>query len=227
MLALPFMVGLTLGPFSLVHLPLLFAWFCGYCAVYFGLRAFKTRRWRPVMPQLVAYGIPAAVGGLLVAVARPEVLWWLTAVVPILAISAVASRRRAERSLLNDFVLVLLACTMVPLTVSIGLAEGAPLWTRAVLSSTGLVFAYLGGTVLYVKTMIRERGSKPYLVASLTWHLLALAVAALLAPPTVPVFGWFALRAWWFPRLGLRPAKVGMGEIAGTLALFATLWLSF
>lgn len=34
-------------------------------------------------------------------------------------------------------------------------------------------FAYFFGTVLYVKTLIRERGNRAYLIASVAWHGLA------------------------------------------------------
>lgn len=223
MLALPFAVGIILAPLSWVHLPLALAWVCGYCAVYYLMLAVKTGRWARIRPQLVAYLVPAMVGGLLVAVARPQLLWALALVLPVLGVSAAASYRHADRSLLNDFVLVLLAAAMVPMTVSVGLPQGETLATASVAAATGLVFAYLGGTVLYVKTMIRERGNRIYLAASVLWHLASLALAVALAPLTAPVFAWFALRAWWLPRLGLRPVRVGVIEIAGSVALLVSL----
>ena len=226
MLALPFAAGLVLGRLSWVQVPLALAWFSGYCAIYFLMLGVKTSRWARIRPQLVTYLVPAAVSGLLVAIARPQLLWALVLVLPGLGISFAATRRHADRSLLNDFVLVLVAAAMLPITVFVGLPQGEALATPQVLTATGLVFAYLGGTILYVKTMIRERGNRRYLTASVLWHLAGLAVAAVFAPLATPVFAWYTLRAWWLPRLRLRPGRIGVIEIGGSLALFVALILA-
>lgn len=225
MLALPFALGIVLAPLSWVHLPLALAWICGYGAVYHLMLAVRTDRWARIRPQLVAYLVPAVVGGLLVVVARPQLLWALVLLLPVLGISAATSYRHADRSLLNDFVLVLLAAAMVPVTVFVGLPPGTTLITAPVVTATALVFAYLGGTVLYLRTMIGEPGNRVHLVASVLWHLASLAASVALAPLTTPAFAWFAVRCWWLPRLGLRPARVGVLEIVGSTALFVSLAL--
>ena len=88
-------------------------------------------------------------------------------------------------------------------------------------------FAYFFGTVLYVKTLIRERGNRAYLVASVGWHAVATLVAAAGASTGV-ARPWWALffaattvRAWVVPHLRSLPTpkQAGFGEIALCVAL--------
>ena len=97
-------------------------------------------------------------------------------------------------------------------------------WLDPVLVSGGL-FAYFFGTVLYVKTNIRERGSRGFLAASIGWHAAATLLAALLASGGVLPWWWTAffaattLRAAWVPRLGWTAKRLGLVEVAFTAAL--------
>jgi hypothetical protein len=85
------------------------------------------------------------------------------------------------------------------------------------------VGAYLVGTVLYVKTTIRERGSAGYRWASLAYHLVvpAVAVVAGWGPAVSGVFGLLLLRAALLPGRRLTPLRVGLIEMAGTLLVLA------
>src|SRR5690606_26343166 len=90
-------------------------------------------------------------------------------------------------------------------------------------------FAYFFGTVLYVKTMIRERGQVSWVVASVAWHALAAAACLLIPEPfgrwwLVGFFVIMTLRALALPYWGrmrgrnVSPKALGFGEIAATAA---------
>jgi hypothetical protein len=94
-----------------------------------------------------------------------------------------------------------------------------------------VLLTYFLGTVLYVKTMIRERGRAGYVAASVGFHLTAVAAATWLvvtglqtwALPVVAAL--LTVRAAAGPLVNarrprpLRPAVVGVGEIVASLAV--------
>ncbi|MFO8076742.1 MAG: hypothetical protein R6T85_11565 [Egibacteraceae bacterium] len=101
----------------------------------------------------------------------------------------------------------------------------------ALWDAAAVLLAYFLGTVLYVKTMIRERGRRGYVIASVAYHAAGTLGASVLAARGLQ--GW-ALTALWAlltlralagpalnarRRRALRPAVVGAGEIVASLAL--------
>jgi hypothetical protein len=82
------------------------------------------------------------------------------------------------------------------------------------------VLLYFTGTVLYVKTMIRERGNVSYYRASVIYHVFAVGVAAFLSIPIAAVVALLLVRSAALPRYRLTPKHVGIIEIvASTLVL--------
>ncbi|SNY54935.1 hypothetical protein [Paractinoplanes atraurantiacus] len=80
-----------------------------------------------------------------------------------------------------------------------------------------LVLLYLTGTILYVKTMIRERDSESYRAASIIYHAVALAAVVTQGVIPAAVFALLLLRAWLLPGRGLVPQQVGLLEIAASI----------
>ena len=87
---------------------------------------------------------------------------------------------------------------------------------RAVLA----VCLYFAGTVIYVKTLIRERGSRPWLNASYAFHA-PLLIACVLGQWWICAAVAAALlgRAIAVPGRGWTPKRVGLTEIASTVAV--------
>src|SRR5262245_19120953 len=102
MLLVPWLAGVLIVGFTWLHLPLLLAWLTGYLASYYALLACKTRRPARVRAQLWVYVPPTVVLGGLVILARPAVLWYAVAYVPLLAVNVAYALRRDDRALLND-----------------------------------------------------------------------------------------------------------------------------
>jgi YwiC-like protein len=172
---------------------------------------------------------------------QPGVLHWAVVFLPLLAFSLWCSWRRADRSLLNDGVTVLAACLMTIVAAGFGRRLGEPgtpgltglawlpgadqgrAWVPA-----GLLFAYFAGTVLYVKTMIRDRADVGRYRLSVMYHGAVCVPATLASPWLGALFVILAIRAAVVPKRcpGLTPATVGAGEIVASLTLATMLLLA-
>lgn len=250
MLAVPFLVGVLRGGPHALHLLLAACWLLGYFAFFAAGLWLRSRRNSRYLPALLTYAGGCAVVGLGLVALRPDLLGWLRIYVPIAAVSLLYSARRDDRALLNDIVTILAACMMAPVAATVGsraaqaVAGGADgigvlrhvdpamPWVTAALAT------YFVGTSLYVKTVIRERRSRGYHVASGVYHALA-AVFWLVAPwvgaPVPPVARWLlvaffvvmTVRAVVMAGRRVRPMKVGLGEIAASTVLLLILVLAW
>lgn len=216
MLLAPFVVGVLLSEPTWVHVPVLVAALAGYSLVYFTLVALKARRAGRYRSQIALYSAIALPAAAVSLVACPGLAVLTPQVAVLLGVNAWFAWRRNERSILNDLAATALACLMAPVAAIAGGADAGAAWPAA-----GVLLLYFGGTAFYVKTMIRERGSAPWLRASITVHAFAAVIAWLVAWPLGVAFTWLAVRAAWFPRFGLRPRTVGLVEIAHSVALVA------
>ncbi|MFG2057247.1 YwiC-like family protein [Micromonospora sp. NPDC048930] len=218
MLLLPYVTAVCVAGPRWPHLPLLGAWLAGYLFSYYALLAVKTGRPARVRAQLLAYGAATALLGLPVLLARPAVLGYAPIYAVLVAVNTAYARRRRERALLNDLASVAQSVLMVFVVATVAGVPPADL--AGVAAAVG---AYLVGTVLYVKTMIRERGSAGYRWASLAYHLAALVVAMLAGwgPAVAAVFALLVVRAALLPGRRLAAVRVGLIELVGTLLVFA------
>ncbi|MFC7545683.1 YwiC-like family protein [Plantactinospora sp. GCM10030261] len=216
MLLLPYLAGVLAVGWSWPHLPLLGAWLAGYLCSYYLFQAVKSRRIGRFADQLLAYGPVTAMLGVVVAVARPAVLWYAPAFAVLVAVNVWYAARRRERAIGNDLASVVQSCLMVPVTATVA---GVP--AERVGPVFGAVLLYFVGTVLYVKTMIRERGHAGYRHASVAYHGVALVVAAWLDPLLAGLFALLLSRAWVLPAQRLAPRQVGVLEIVACVLLLA------
>lgn len=231
MLLLPPTAGIALAGAAWVHLPLTVFWIVGYLAYHATGRWLRARRRRRHLPPVLTYLAVAAPLGLVTLVAAPHLARWVPAFVPLLAASLWWTSRGAERSLRNDAVTVVAACLMAPVAFDAGgggeaTGDWAQLWL-----ATGVLTAYFLGTVVYVKTMIRERGRRPYVLASVGYHAAGVSGAVWLAAAgrqgwgLVAVWSLLLARAWVGPAVNarrarpLRPVVVGVGEIVASIAV--------
>jgi hypothetical protein len=100
-------------------------------------------------------------------------------------------------------------------------AGGGTDWAAAWLLTVVLA-AYFAGTVFYVKTLIRERGSEPHYWLSVGFHGLATLALIPVGGALVAVFALLAVRAAVAPAFGISPTQAGIGEIVATLAVALT-----
>lgn len=219
MLLLPYLAGLLVAGFRWVAVPLLVAWLAGYLLSYYAFQALKSRRPARYAAQIRLYGVLAIGCATPVVIACPRVLAFAPAYAALLAVNGWHAWRRRERALLNDLASVVQSCLMVfVLAVVAGVSPGSVAGPFAVL------LGYLLGTVLFVKTMIRERGNGRYLVFSRVYHVGAAGAAFLGGAVPGVVFLFLLGRAWLLPGRPLTPKRVGFVEIgASALVLLAAI----
>lgn len=215
MLASPILLGaLACGP-SWRHVPLALFWFAGYFAFFATSLWLKSGRRARYLPPVRAYALLATALGALTATTSPGLLRWAPGFVLPLAVGLWAAARRHERELLAGLATVVGSALMTVVAYDVGGGEDL---RRAGLLTLGQ-FLYFGGTVCYVKSMIRERGNPRYLALSIGWHALAVVAMVGFSPWLAVVLGVLAVRAAVVPRYALTPAQIGIGEIGSTVAV--------
>jgi hypothetical protein len=227
MLVLPFAAGVWLTGPDLAHVPLFGLWLVGYLAyAALGRWLRSRRRTRSARPMLVLGGLCVPFGVATLA-AAPELLRWVPVYLPLVALSLALTATGRERSLGNDAVTVLAASLMAAVSSDAGVGVDWP--TPSLVAA--VLLTYFLGTVLYVKTMIRERGRAGYVAASVGFHLTAVAAATWLAATGLQTWALPVVAALLTARAAagpfvnarrprpLRPAVVGVGEIVASLAV--------
>jgi YwiC-like protein len=225
MLVVPYVAGLLAAGFRWPDVALLGAWVSGYLLSYYSFAALRSRRPARYRDQLLRYTALAAPLAAVVVAARPAVLVYAPAYAVLVAVNAAYAARRRDRALLNDMASVVQSCLMVFVVATVA---GVP--PGAVAGTFVLCLAYFAGTVLYVKTMIRERGDARYRRWSIGFHVVALGVAVVVSPWAGVLFAWLLVRAMVFPGVisrgrGLSPLRVGLVEIANSLVLLGVIGL--
>jgi len=241
MVVAPPVVGaLVAGP-SGWHVLLLVAWLAAYCTSFTASRWLRSGRRARYRPPVLGYAAATAVLGVPLLVTHPALLRWAPAFAAGLGVSLAYAARRADRSYGNDLVTIAAAVLLTPVAAGLGAAvtgwwppgaDDPRAW-----AATGVLGAYLVGTVPYVKSVIRERGRPATYRASVGYHAVLLVAATGLAAARavdagagaglVVVATALLARAAVLPRRGrVRPAVIGAGEVAATVAVTAVTLLA-
>ncbi|MEV7725486.1 YwiC-like family protein [Streptomyces sp. NPDC087917] len=228
MLVVPFLAGALLAPHpGPRHVLLLAAWLLGYVAVFHAqqwlrLRARGLRSARRHGRPALVFGAALAVCGIPLALLHPWLALAAAAAAPFVAVNTHYARTGRERALVNGLAAVVPACGMLLVAARLGGLGPDRAWPAAL-----ACLLYFAGTVPYVKTMIRERGSRAYRRGSVAYHAVALAVAGALSPWLALPFAACLTRAAALPGRALRPAAIGALELALSAALLTTLLTVF
>ncbi len=216
MLLVPYLAGLLTAGFAWPDLPLLVAWIAGYLLSYYALLAVKTRRLGKFRPQVLVYGGTALAAGATVLLARPELLAFAPVFAVALLVNGLFAARRDDRALLNGLVSVAAATLILPVVAVV--AGESPWSTNEVAAVT---FLYFAGTVLFVKSCIRERDNAGLYAMSAGFHVGAAVVAAWLNPVYAVPFTWYLVRAVVLRRRQYSAKQIGIVEIASSALLLA------
>ncbi len=216
----PVIVGALAGGPNLWHAVLLLTWIAAYCLNFYSSLALKSRKPQRYQWQLAIYaGITIALG-LPLAWHRREILQLLAFAVPAFAVQVWHVLQRNERAWLNDFVGVALAGVVGYGAFMLGSTTSDTARSHHAMLALLATCLYFGGTVIYVKTMIRERGSAVWMRISYAYHgLLVLLTMVLQAWVMALVALALLLRAIVIPRLRWTPKRIGLTEIAFTVAV--------
>ena len=229
MLFIPPLMGMILQP-SWAALPLLITWWAGYFT-YFAITIWAKGRLRTKhLPPVLTYGAITALAGIAALITQWQLIAWLPIFAPIIAVAVYETIKRRERSLVSGWSTVLAAAMMLPTVASIS-TSGTPAAVSADLWWATAWFAlYFGGSIYYVKTLIRDFGNHARFIQSVGFHAavfigaIALAVAQPHTWPVAVVGALLAARSYAVPRIAQRrgkripPKYVGM--IDGLVTVF-------
>ncbi|HOB05195.1 MAG TPA: YwiC-like family protein [Propionibacteriaceae bacterium] len=237
MLVTPWLLGSVLAARSgevdwAANAALLTFWIAAYLlfqAASTWLKAAPRRRSSYALPVQVYGAVAGALGALALWLLGVGALAWVPLFLPLLGVALWLAWRRRERSLLGGVVTIAAACLL-------GLVARHPqpaLPDATTTVAVAAAFAYFTGTILYVKTILRERGKRGWLVASVGFHAAATLVAgggAWMGGGAVLVWltGFFAvctaravLVPWLATRHPVTAKAIGMAEIGVTIGLVA------
>jgi hypothetical protein len=186
-----------------------------------------TRSRRPPEYRLpvAVYGTVAAALGLLLLVAFPPLALAAVVVIPTGAIVFRGAQPGTRRDLANSLAQVLQAAVLVPATAYVSGAFDP----GRVVPYTLVLAGYQVGTVLVVRSVLRERGNVAFALLSAGFHVALVALAAIFLPlPYAIVALGLAARAIGLPvaqrRMAggprpLRPVHVGIVELVASIAV--------
>ena len=273
MLLLPIIMGMGLGISFLVNdsssagavimgvarsVVLLIAWVAGYFAFFaWGLWAKippprngrSSERKQKAFVATATYCAITLVAALITMALRPSLLLWAPVFAIVMGVTLWEVVKKRPRSLLSGISTVVASVFMGPVadyTIR-GRINGVAWWWALILG------IYFTGTIIYVKTMIRERNNPRYLTFSIGYHaafvLISLVFAVLALCGTVTGFSpytglWWTVgtwllviaaaislfRSWAVPRLAHNggkwsPKRVGKTEQLVTLGVVIALVL--
>lgn len=225
MLILPLLVGIAASRPTAWHLVLAVAAVAGYLAAATTQAWLRSRRRPSYLPSLAAYGGIFAASSAALVVSFPALLLSAAVVVPAGALVMVGARPGTPRDLVNSLGQTAMALVLV---AAAALVSGA--WDLGhVARATAIAAGYLVGTVLVVRSVIRERGNRGFAAMAVGFHA-ALVVAAVvaLAWPWAIAAAALTARAAAIPiierrRAGtsrpLRPVQVGLVEAVASTAV--------
>jgi len=218
MLAVPFLLGIAVTRPTGWHVVLGGAAAAGYLASATAQTWARARARQRYTTSLLVYASTAAVLSTALVVTHPGLLLAFVVLAPAGAITLVAAKLGRARGVAAGFAQVIQALVLVPAAASLA----GPLDPPAIAKTTFLAAVYLVGTLLAVRSVIREQGNAGFAALSVGFHVAATAVGAiLLTPPFVALLGLLAIRAALLPIVQrrrrdtatpLRPVHVGIVE---------------
>jgi len=232
MLLLPLLLGVAASRPDPWQLVLGGAALSGYLASASGQAWFRARRPPVLWAPLAVYGSTFAVLGMALVIAFPALLLALLVIGPTAIVVLGGARPGTRRDLANSLAQVAQALVLVPAAAWVsGAFEVEP-----VVAATAVAAGYLAGTVLVVRSVLRERGNEAFAAFSIGFHAALVGLAALVLPPVYALLAAaLALRAAGLPLLQrrlasgprpLRPIHVGIVEIGASVAVALVAFLA-
>lgn len=217
MLVTPWLMGALLAGWSWIQIPVLVTALAAYLTLWATNRWLTSRFAARYRQPVLVYGVVMLVWAMGILLASPSVLVFALVIAPATGIQLVYAWFRAERSLVNGLIAVIQACLLAPVTA---VASGVPLPDTIPVYLVSLL--YFAGTVLHVKSLIREAGEPAYERASVIYHAFAMVAAAFISGWLVIPFAVFLARAIVLQRRRLSVPAIGALEVGNCVLLVVT-----
>ncbi len=225
MLLVPVLLGVaasTPNPWQLAVAALALAAYLASATLQAWSRARRPPAYR--LP-IAVYGTIAAILGVLLLVVFPALALAAIVVVPAGIIVFRGAQPGTRRDLANSLVQVAQALVLLPATAYVsGVFE-----LDRVIPYTLVLAGYQVGTVLVVRSVLRERGNEAFARLSVGFHVALIVIAAVWLPPAYAVLAaGLTARAIGLPlaqrRMArgprpMRPVHVGIVEIFASIAV--------
>jgi hypothetical protein len=227
MLALPILVGIAASRFVPEQLLLAGTAVAAYLASA-TLQAWLGALRRPsYVPSIAAYGAATALLGIPLLALEPRLLLVAIVVVPAGAVTLAAARPGTPRELVLSLAHVAQASVLAPAAMLLAGETN----TTVLGAATAIVAAEMTGSVLVVRSVIRERDNVSFAIRSIGYHVVITLAAAVALPWAYAALAAFlTARAAALPlarrrlaetRRGLRPVHVGVIGAVASIALVA------
>ena len=221
MALVPFIYGMLLANPVWAHVFLLLGWFSLYLMTYPFLNLFKGKNLELYKKWSVIYFAAAVIFAIPALIYNWQVLYFMFAMLPFVAVNIYFTKKKDERNLWNDLagILIFALAGMGSYYFSDRTFD-EKIWWVALYPSLFFI-----GTTLYVKSMMRERKNPLYLKASIIFHVLCVLGCLftqqyVLSLAFVPAL----IRAIYLPTKKLSVKQVGLIEF-GTSAIFLIILL--
>lgn len=240
MVVAPLVLGALAGGFAWVQVPLFAFWLIGYFAFFATSQWLRSGRRAKWFPPVRFYGLAAAGLGVIVVFLDPGLTRWAPLFIVPAAVGLWAAAHRRDRDLLVGLTTVAGSSFMAVVAYDAGAGpDGSSWFQRPAWLLAAVLGSYFAGTVFYVKSVIRERGNRPFLGWSLAYHAACVVATAAAGVSwdarwwwLAAIFGVLLVRAGWVWRLvdqgrRITPRVIGIGEAVATVAVaVAALWVA-
>ena len=225
MVSVPFAIGMLTGKPQWMHVFLFLAWLFLYLASYPFLQSMKRRSDRGRLVKWgTIYGAIAVLSLIPPLLNRPQLLLFGPILLGLLAVNIWNVKRKTERALFND----LCAILIFSLGGAAAYLLGGGGWDPTMILIVAFNLLYFMGSVFFVKSVFRERKNKRWITYAYFYHAALLIVPWMLGNPWMAVAYIFsALRTFIYAGQAIRPMKVGIIEITGSVQflVLAILWM--
>jgi len=219
-LIVPLILGALLGAASWPALVFAVAWVAAYPVSYFAGRAvvYRLRRgeWsrkaRSELRSALPWAVIAVAGAVTVVVIRPALAIAGIGIAVVWTISLWLTWKGRERGITNDLLLVVLAAAAPVLMWFAGSTESIAEVPSSIWLASVVTLLFFTGSVLHVKSLIREADDRRWHLASIGYHVVVVVGVALVSPWLLVAFVPALVRTIVM-RPPLKPGVIGAVEI--------------
>ncbi|WP_239740035.1 MULTISPECIES: YwiC-like family protein [unclassified Mammaliicoccus] len=215
MIVLPIAFGIAATGFTYFHLLLYLGVLASYFMsdqIFFYLKKRK---------KIIGYIYTAGIFALIVVISfvpivlhKPVTIWIFLLMVPLSLLNAYFAKKKNERAFTNDLIAVLIFCLFGVISALLNVSiTDVQSWLPVFILS----FLYFFGTILYVKTMIREKKSVKYKWSSWIYHLCIVVVGFFIHPLVMLMYIPSLIRSVVLYGKKIKIMHVGLIEIANSV----------